>query len=188
MGRKRSIDREELMRAVEAVARRVGVSGLSIDAVAKEAGVSKSSVVYDCDSKAGLLAEFTRHQIACFKADFDELLADHDGSPNAYMRAMIQHFRTAPTDDDVAITMLISASMGENAQCREVMREALAEDARRVSSEAEVPRRMLRLLLTLYGMMFLECFGFHRFDEVTRNEILDDLLEVAKTDKGVPGP
>lgn len=47
---------------------------------------------------------------------------------------------------------------------------------------------MLRLLLTLYGMMFLECFGFHRFDEVTRNEILDDLLEVAKTDKGVLTP
>lgn len=188
MGRKRSIDRDELMRAVEAVARRVGVSGLSIDAVAKEAGVSKSSVVYDCDSKAGLLAEFTRHQIAGFKAEFDQILTREAGQPNAYLRAMIEHFRTAPTDDDVAITMLISASMGENAQCREVMREALSEDARRISADADQPRRMLRLLLTLYGMMFLECFGFHRFDEVTRNEILDDLLEVAKTDKGAAAP
>ena len=55
MGRKRSIDRDELMRAVDAVARRAGVSGLSIDAVATEAGVSKSSVVYDCQGKACLL-------------------------------------------------------------------------------------------------------------------------------------
>lgn len=188
MGRKRSIDREELMRAVEAVARRVGVSGLSIDAVAKEAGVSKSSVVYDCDGKAGLLAAFTRHQIATHRSEFAAMLVNHEGQPNAYLRTLIEHFRTAPTDDDVAITMLISASMGENAQCREVMREALSEDACRISAEAEEPRRMLRLLLTLYGMMFLECFGFHRFDDVTRNEILDDLLEVAKTDKGVSAP
>ena len=56
MGRKRTIDRDALMDGVESVARREGVSGLSIDALAKEVGISKSSVVYDCGSKAGLLA------------------------------------------------------------------------------------------------------------------------------------
>mgnify|MGYP002715770027 CR=1 FL=1 len=58
MGRKRTIDRDALMDGVESVARREGVSGLSIDALAKEVGISKSSVVYDCGSKAGLLAAF----------------------------------------------------------------------------------------------------------------------------------
>ena len=53
MGRKRTIDRDALMDGVESVARREGVSGLSIDALAKEVGISKSSVVYDCGSKAG---------------------------------------------------------------------------------------------------------------------------------------
>lgn len=35
-----------------------GVSGLSIDVVVKEVGVSKFSVVYDCESKVGLLVVF----------------------------------------------------------------------------------------------------------------------------------
>ena len=63
MGRKRTIGQSELMRAIEAVARREGLEGLSIDAVAKEAGISKSSVLYDCGSKSALLAEFIRNQL-----------------------------------------------------------------------------------------------------------------------------
>lgn len=186
MGRKRSIDREELMQAVEAVARRCGVSGLSIDAVAKQAGVSKSSVVYDCAGKAGLLAAFTRYQIGQFRTTFDQTLARHSDQPNAFLRALIDEFRTAPTDDEIAIAMLISASMGENAECRDIMRTALKQDADRIAHEAAEPRRMLRVMLTLHGMMFLEHFGFHRFDDVTRNEILDDLQDVAESDKGAP--
>ncbi|WP_223850208.1 TetR/AcrR family transcriptional regulator [Paracoccus yeei] len=184
MGRKRSIDRDELMRAVDAVARLAGVSGLSIDAVAKEAGVSKSSVVYDCQGKAGLLAEFTRSQIAQFHDRVEDALNRRQGQSNAFLRALIDEFRTAPTDDDIAITMLISASMGENAECREIMQQALSADARRIAAEAAEPRQMLRVLLTLHGMMFVECFGFHRFDEVTRNEILDDLMALAERDPG----
>ncbi len=188
MGRKRSIDPDALMQAVDAVARRHGVSGLSIDAVAKQAGVSKSSVVYDCASKAGLLAAFTRYQIAQWRQEFHAEQARHEGQPNPTLRALIEKHRTVPDDDDIAITMLISASMGEHAECREIMREALSQDAKAIAAEAAEPRRMLRLLLTLHGMMFLECFGFHRFDAVTRNEILDDLTAAVESDTGAPPP
>lgn len=186
MGRKRSIDRDELMQAVETVARRLGVSGLSIDAVAKEAGVSKSSVVYDCESKAGLLAGFTRYQIAQFRRDFDKTLERYKDLPNPWLRSMIEGFRTAPTEDDIAIAMLISASMGQHAECRDIMRAALREDAEHIASEANEPRKMLHIMLSLHGITFLECFGSHRFDDVTRNEILDDLQNLAESDTGAP--
>ena len=184
MGRKRTIDRDALMDGVESVARREGVSGLSIDALAKEVGISKSSVVYDCGSKAGLLAAFTRHKIGQYRERFGDALQAHAGQPNAWLRAMIDMGREGPSDDDVAITMLISASMGENAECREIMQQALSTNARRIAAEAAEPRQMLRVLLTLHGMMFVECFGFHRFDDVTRNEILDDLMALAERDPG----
>ncbi|WP_100526176.1 TetR/AcrR family transcriptional regulator [Paracoccus aminovorans] len=187
LGRKRSIDRDELMQAIERVARRSGVAGLSIDAVAKEAGISKSSVVYDCESKAGLLAAFTRHQMAQHRASFDEVLVRHQGQPNARLRALIETFRTAPTDEEIAMAMLISAGMGENAECREIMREVMAEDADAIAAQAGDKPKMLRALLTLHGMAFLEYFGFHRFDDKTRNEILDELMAVAERDPGADG-
>ena len=184
MGRKRTIDRDALMDAVESVARREGVSGLSIDAVAREVGISKSSVVYDCGSKAALLTAFTRHQLCQYRARFDEVLQAHAGRPNAWLRAMIDMGREAPTEDDVAITMLISASMGEHAECRELMRASLAEDARRVAADAEDQGKMLQLLLAVHGLFFLECFGLHRFDEITRQELLDGLMKSLEADKG----
>lgn len=173
-----------LMDGVESVARREGVSGLSIDAVAKEVGISKSSVVYDCGSKAGLLTAFTRHQLCQYRARFDEAMQAHAGQPNAWLRTMIEMGREAPSDDDVAMTMLISASMGENAECRELMRESLAEDARRVVADAQDQRKMLQLLLAAHGLFFLECFGLHRFDEITRQELLDGLMKSLEADKG----
>lgn len=187
MGRKRSIDRDELMLAIERVARRSGIAGLSIDAVAREAGISKSSVVYDCDSKAGLMAAFTRHQMSKHRADFEQVLDRHQGQPNAWLRASIENFRTAPTEDEVAMAMLIAAGMGENAECREIMRECMAEDADRIALEAGNKAKMLRALLTLHGMAFLEFFGFYRFDDQTRNEILDELMAVAQSDPGADG-
>jgi AcrR family transcriptional regulator len=172
------------MDAVESVARREGVSGLSIDAVAKEAGISKSSVVYDCGSKAALLSDFTRHQLGQYRMRFHEALQAHAGQPNAWLRAMIDMGREAPSDDDVAITMLISASMGENAECRELMRKSLDEDARRVAADAQDCGKMLQLLLAVHGLLFLECFGLQRFDEITRQELLDGLMKTLEADKG----
>lgn len=186
MGRKRTIDRDALMEAVERVARREGVSGLSIDAVAREAGISKSSVVYDCGSKAGLLSAFTRHRIQQYRDRFDAAMQARAGQPNAWLRTMIDMGREAPSDDDVTITMLISASMGENAECRDLMRDALAADACRVAAEAGNRAGMLQLLLAVHGLFFLECFGLHRFDDVTRQELLDGLMNSLEADTSAP--
>ncbi|MFG6084202.1 TetR/AcrR family transcriptional regulator [Paracoccus litorisediminis] len=184
MGRKRTIDRDELMKAVEAVARRDGIGGLSIDAVAKEAGVSKSSVVYDCESKAGLMAAFTRYQLAHHRAKYDEAHARFEGQPNACLRTLIETFRTAPTDEDIAMALMLSVGMGASTECRDIMRDEMRRDAEQIRAEAAEPHKMLRTLLTLHGMAFLEFYDLHRFDETTRNELLDELMAIAESDKG----
>lgn len=188
MGRKRTIDRNELMQAVEAVARRDGISGLSIDAVAREAGVSKSSVVYDCESKAGLLAAFTRHQLAKRREHFTATHARFEGMANPWLRALIEEIRVAPSEEDIATALMISVGMGANAECRDIMRAELARDAEIVRAQAADPAKLLRALLTLHGMAFLEFYDLHRFDAATRNELLDELMAIADRDKGAQSP
>lgn len=46
MGRRRTIDRDQLLDAAEAVIAREGAAGLTIDAVAKEMGITKGGVQY----------------------------------------------------------------------------------------------------------------------------------------------
>lgn len=180
MGRKRTIGQSELMRAIEAVARREGLEGLSIDAVAKEAGISKSSVLYDCGSKSALLAEFIRHQLEVQAQGHEAALSRHQGSPSPFFRAMIDNFRSAPSDEEISVAMLVCAGVGEHASCREIMRTKIAADTERIIEEAADKRETLRALLALHGLAFLEYFGFCRFDDATRNQLLDDLVAVAE--------
>lgn len=180
MARKRTIDRNELMQAIESVARRTGLEGLTIDAVAREAGISKSSVLYDCGSKSALLAEFTRHQIGLHEAACQAARARHDdGGPNPSFRALIEEFRTAPTDDEMAVALLICAGVSADASCREVMAGKIGSDTARIIAEASDKRRILRALLALHGLAFLEYFGFQQFDRTVRDELLDDLMAIA---------
>ena len=55
MGRKRVIDQEAILDAGEAVVARDGVTGLTLEAVAKQAGISKAAVIYDYKSKQAVI-------------------------------------------------------------------------------------------------------------------------------------
>lgn len=55
VGRRRSIDRGKMLDAAERVVARDGAAGLTIDAVAREAGISKASVLYDVKTKQHLV-------------------------------------------------------------------------------------------------------------------------------------
>lgn len=54
MGRRRTIDRDQLLDAAEAVIAREGAAGLTIDAVAKEMGITKGGVQYCFGTKDAL--------------------------------------------------------------------------------------------------------------------------------------
>ncbi len=55
MGRRRTIDRDQLLDAAEAVISREGAAGLTIDAVAKEMGITKGGVQYCFGTKDALI-------------------------------------------------------------------------------------------------------------------------------------
>lgn len=55
MGRERVIDQQAVLDAAERVVGRDGAANLTIDAVAKEAGINKASVLYDHKSKQALV-------------------------------------------------------------------------------------------------------------------------------------
>ena len=63
MARLRTIDSDALLDAAERVAIRDGAVGLTIDAVAREAKISKSRVIYDYKSKSGLLQALVERRL-----------------------------------------------------------------------------------------------------------------------------
>ena len=73
MGRRPTIDREALLDAADRVIAKVGVINLTIDAVAREAGVSKGGVLYSFGTKDALIEAMLQRA----GASYEGLVADY---------------------------------------------------------------------------------------------------------------
>lgn len=187
MGRKRTIDREATMLAIESVVRRHGVGGLSIDAVAKEVGISKSSVVYDFKNKAGLLAAFTRSRLEAHAHHIEENLPADD-LPNRWLRALVKCSEESPSDEEASVAMIISSAMSSEAECHTLMCSEITQCFDRVIAEASNPRSALLAYLALHGVKSLEFFGFRSFDPESRRQLLGDIGKLLQDKPPISAP
>ncbi len=88
MGRQKSIDRDHLLDLAEGIVREHGASALTIDALAKAAGVTKGGVQYTFASKAALIDAICTRWMASYQALFDKLVVP-DPTPVDVIRAHV---------------------------------------------------------------------------------------------------
>ncbi|MCJ8138241.1 TetR/AcrR family transcriptional regulator [Falsirhodobacter halotolerans] len=176
MGRKRTIDRNHTMDAIEAVVKKHGVAGLSIDAVAQEAGISKSSVVYDFQNKSALLAAFVEQKINQKREGIDKALSEvPNGQPDPFLHAMLAFCGKVRNDEDTACAMAITASLSSDDACRALMQARFREDIELVLAETRDPRRARLAWAALHGVMSMEYLDLFTFSPDDRRQILDDI-------------
>lgn len=180
MGRKRSIDRASLLTAIETVILRDGVAGLSIDAVAQQAGISKSSVVYDVRNKAGLLAAFTRSRMS---AHMERLgaLREKMTAPDRSLRAAIRLSQKTPSQEETAVAMMLAAAAHTTEECHNVMRQRFDEFVSQVEADAADLRATRLAFVALQGLSCMECFDFHHFEPDVRQQILQDISDLIES-------
>ena len=111
MARNRTIDSDALLDAAERVAIRDGAVGLSIDAVAREAGISKSRVVYDYKSKSGLLRALVERRLRMEDERVLAAVKANGSAANPELSGRIAAAQDTPNEDDRAIALTLCAAM-----------------------------------------------------------------------------
>ncbi|MCO6391366.1 TetR family transcriptional regulator [Aliihoeflea aestuarii] len=96
-GRPRSIDRDKVLDAAEAIVTKSGAAALSFDSVAKEAGITKSGVQYCFGTKDNLIRSMIDRWGKAFDHDVAARIGD-DTSPRSVIRAHLE----ATRDTDAA--------------------------------------------------------------------------------------
>ena len=129
MARQRKITADDILDATERVILRLGTGGLSIDAVAKEAGVSKSRVVYDHKSKSGLLAALMDRHHARKSGILRKLVDEQAESPNPELFGRIAEAECAPNDVERAVLMAVSAALPSEAELQAKVRDEYSKHA-----------------------------------------------------------
>lgn len=179
MPRPRLHDQDDILDAVERVIARDGV--LSLGAVAKEAGVSKATVLYEHTSKRDLLAALVARTIEADNAFNANCEAQFAGEPDAPLLGRIEAARRMQWGDggNAAVLGLISALMQD-----EALRGAFRSNQETVRAgliEAAAGARTTRLAwLALEGFKFQQHMQLVAWSEAERAEILDDIATLAQ--------
>lgn len=181
MARNRTIDSDALLDAAERVAIRDGAVGLSIDAVAREAGISKSRVVYDYKSKSGLLKAMVERRLRVEDDRVYAAVAAESSSTNPELCGRIAAAQDTPNEDDRAIALTLCAAMSSEEPLQGMIRDLVKRDLEAVTLSARRAPLAVTAYLALHGMMSLEYLDIHRWTEAERTELLAEIRKLSDT-------
>ena len=185
MGRKRAIPDAQLLDAAETVVRRDGSARLTLDAVAAEAGISKSSVLYAVGSKRGLIRAIIERRIDEWHgrcAVLEEALADR---PNRAVEAVLEMIAEPLPQADRSVAVSLSAAVFSDETMRAPIQRDIADRFERAARDAPAPTGAVCALLAIEGLLSLERFDLLQFEPEHRARLLAAIAWLAEQEPGV---
>lgn len=177
MGRIRRIMKDDILDATERVVMKLGAAGLSIDAVAQEAGVSKSTVVYDHKSKSALLEALIDRRLTKEMERQAAGVAEAADTPHPELYGRIKVAERAVDEAERAVAMAISASLSSEEKLQKQMQDWTQSDLEAMASGPR-PQAALMAYLALSGFYFTELFGFHQWSTEDQSRILEGVRTI----------
>ncbi|MBA0100603.1 TetR/AcrR family transcriptional regulator [Stenotrophomonas indicatrix] len=178
MGRRKSIDPQQLLDAAERVVAQMGAARLTLDAVAAEAGVSKASVVYDFQSKAGLIQAVVERAVARDNA-FNREAAK--GFNQDALRGRIAAAAQPFPEAFQPVALALCAAMAQDPQLRAPIQHNQAQILAEIQQQATHPRSALLAYLALEGMKLLESLDYVQWPAAQRQQLLQDIGALIET-------
>lgn len=181
MGRKKSIDQGRILDAAEAVVAGVGAARLTLEGVAREAGISKGSVVYDYGSKQALLEAMVQRAVARDNAFNQAATESCDAPENRTLHGRITAAAQPFPDAFRAVALNICAALAQDQQLRAAIQNNQNAVIARIRDEADGERGPMLAYLALEGLKLLESLDYHQWPGAERAALVEDIRWLAAT-------
>lgn len=167
--------RTRILDAAEAIVRARGVSGLTLDVAARQAGVSKGGLLYHFNSKEALLDALLKRLASFIEEDFQAGVAEQPEGAGRVARAMLNWVFGLPAHEsnercDRAAAVFLAAFHHDPALLQPVrdqfarMRAAVAQDGLR-------PGHGMAIMAAGDGLFMARIFGLYTLTEAERAEV-----------------
>jgi AcrR family transcriptional regulator len=175
--------RARLLDAAVAVLRERGVSGLTLDAVAQEAGVSKGGLLHHFSSKEALVGALLLNMMAEFERSVEAALAAEAQDPSApatgrllraYVRAGFGEQPLFP-----ALGALLAVSVLENPDLLALVQADAQGWQARLAADGIAPPRAHLIRQAADGAWFDQLIGAAPAEPADREALLAELLALA---------
>jgi AcrR family transcriptional regulator len=172
MTRPAKYSREEIVAAAERVVARLGAPGLSFDAVAREAGVSKGAVLHYFGTKEALIGAMVARLVERLAPQVD----DGPGPPDrAAIARLIARTTATPGGADGAATALLAAVAQDLASLAPI-RAANRTHLDRLGASVLGPFEAQLLHFALDGLWLSELLGVSPLTDDERKAFVDGLM------------
>ena len=167
---------EKLLDAAEEIVFEVGASHVTLDAVAKKAGMSKGGLIYNFPTKEHLLqamlTRFTQQGQDAMEREKEKLPAQPGRDIKAYLLALLNR-----NPRDMQIGAGFVAAVAHDPQMIKPAKDACKETLDAIISGPH-ETRMKVLALAAHGILFMELLAMFPFDAKEKQEIIAELLRM----------
>jgi AcrR family transcriptional regulator len=179
-----SSTREAILRAADRVVVEESVSGMTLESVASEAGVSKGGLLYHFPSKEALISGMIGRLIEGFTEALGRELAREESSASgrwsrAYVRASFAEDRWY-----LDLTAGLLAAIAEDPALLDPVRRGYVEAQRWAERDGIDPAIATLVRLAADGLFFAELLGFAPPEGRLRERVLEALLSLTKGARG----
>lgn len=169
-----------LLEAAERLVLGEGAGRLTLDAVAREAGVSKGGLLYHFPSKEALVAEMVEHlAIERFERELERRISP-DSCDGSWVRAYVEA-TFEPEDHDRNLTMQsgLFAAVANDPSLLDPLRERYHALQERAENDGVDPALATIARLASDGLWFLELFDIPAVEGELREQVFQRLRELA---------
>ncbi|HEX3982384.1 MAG TPA: TetR/AcrR family transcriptional regulator [Acidisoma sp.] len=169
--------RDAAIAAALAIVTREGATRLTIDAIARESGISKGGILHHFRTKEAVLKALLEHQIESGNAVTQSFLAGMPPHhPERHLAAQIAAYRSAVAHPKSA-TFAIATAMAESPELLAELRERGAKRIEIVKAEAQDPTIALVRWSAAMGLSLAEILGLSPVTEEERERLFDYLQD-----------
>ena len=172
--------RERLLEAAEWLTLRDGVAKMTLDAVSREAGVSKGGLLYHFPTKDALIGGMIERFIERFEGDIEENLRDEEGVGSwvrAYAKAC---FAPSERQQNLSVTTALVAAAANDPKLADPLRKRYGIWQRRVEDDGLEPALATLIRLAIDGAWLAELFGLAPPSEKLRDDVLEEMLRLSR--------
>lgn len=175
--------RPGILRAANRLVQREGVARLTIDAVAREAGLSKGGVLYHFPSKDALIAAMIGVQLDEFE---QEIARQVSADPLPQGRLVRAYIRASCDPPEVPLEQYggLAAALANNLDLLEPLRQRYANWQDAVERDGVPPASATLARLAADGLWFAELLGLAPPTGALREEVVRAMLDLGRPPGG----
>jgi AcrR family transcriptional regulator len=162
-----------------------GPSGLVLDAVAAEAGVSKGGLLYHFPSKEALVAGLTRRMLEGFDATQSGLRENDPDEPGAWTRAYLRSTVTGagdPADDSARLLAGLLAAQGGDPARLDAIRERFQAWQARLEDDGIDPVAATIVRLASDGLWLSALLGLPSLEKRLARKVVAALAAMTRSE------